>query len=53
LRGVLIANTIFLIGLAVVSFSLPLSEFERWLVVSTVTILAAVDLAAVERLRSR
>jgi hypothetical protein len=29
------------------------SEFERWFVVSAATILAAVDLAAVERLRTR
>jgi hypothetical protein len=29
------------------------SEFERWFVVSAATILAAVDVATVERLRTR
>jgi hypothetical protein len=39
-------------GFAVSSFSVPLSDFERWFAVSTVTILAAVNLAAIEHLRT-
>jgi hypothetical protein len=30
-------------GFAVSSFSVPLSDFERWFAVSTVTILAAIE----------
>jgi protein-S-isoprenylcysteine O-methyltransferase Ste14 len=52
LRKVLTVNLVILMGFAVSSFSVPLSDFERWFAVSTVTILAAVNLAAIEHLRT-
>ena len=47
----LIANLVFLVGLATISFFLPLSDFQRWFVLSAAAVLAAVDWAAVERLQ--
>ena len=51
LRKVFIANLVVLMGFAVCSFSVPLSDFERWFAVSVVTLLAAVDIVAIEDLR--
>lgn len=50
LRKMLTANLVFLVGLATISFFLPLSDFQRWFVLSAAAVLAAVDWAAVERL---
>jgi hypothetical protein len=46
----LTANLVFLVGLAAISFFLPLSDFQRWFVLSAVAVLAAVNSAAVEHL---
>lgn len=51
LRKMLTANLVFLVGLATISFFLPLSDFQRWFVLSAVAVLAAVDWTAVERLQ--
>ena len=50
LRKMLTANLVFLVGLAAISFFLPLSDFQRWFVLSAVAVLAAVNSAAVEHL---
>ena len=51
LRKMLTANLVFLVGLATISFFLPLSDFQRWYVLSAAAVLAAVDWAVVERLQ--
>ncbi len=53
LKRMLRANLVFLVGLAAISFFLPLSEPERWLVLLAATVLGAINWALIERARAK